>query len=67
MNEAQRRTNGGRSDLCTIEESAEGGNEGMTNDQKVGRHKVTRMIEGMEIEVKENEENSVKFAWRASD
>lgn len=35
MNEAQRRTNGGRSDLCTIEESAEGGNEGMTNDQKV--------------------------------
>lgn len=48
MNEAQRRTNGGRSDLCTIEESAEGGNERMTNDQKVTRHEATRL---MEIEV----------------
>lgn len=50
MNEAQRRTNGGKSDLCTIEESTEGGNEEMTNDQKVKRHEETRVIEEMEIE-----------------
>ena len=50
MNEAHRRTNGGRSDLCTLEESAKEGNEGMTNDQKVERHEVTRVIEEMEIE-----------------
>lgn len=52
MNEARRRTNGGRSDLCTTEESTEGGNEGMTNDQKVKRHEATRVIEEMEIEVR---------------
>lgn len=37
MNEAWRRTNRGRSDLCTIEESTKGGNEGVTDDQKVKR------------------------------
>lgn len=52
MNEAQRRTNGGRSDVCTIEESTEGGNERMTNDQKVGRHEGMKVIEEMEIEVR---------------
>lgn len=52
MNEAQRRTNGGRSDVCTIEESSEGGNERMTNDQMVKRHEGTRVIEEMEIEVR---------------
>lgn len=52
MNETWRRTNGGRSDLCTIEESTAGGNEGMTNDQKVERHDATRVIEEKEIEVR---------------
>lgn len=52
MNEAQRRTNGGKSDVCTIEESTEGGNEGMTNDQKVKRHEAKKVIEEMEIEVR---------------
>lgn len=45
MDEAQRRTNGGRSDLGAIEESTEGGNEGMTNDQKVKRHEAARVME----------------------
>lgn len=45
-----RRTDGGRSDLCTTEESTEGGNEGMTNDQNEERREATRVIEGMEIE-----------------
>lgn len=34
MNEAQRRTNGGRSHLYTTEESIKGERERMTNDQK---------------------------------
>lgn len=38
MNEARRRTNRGRSDMCTTEESSKEGNEGMTNDQEVKRH-----------------------------
>lgn len=52
MNEARRRTNGGRSDLCTTEECTEGGNEGITNDQKVKRHEATRVIEEIEIEAR---------------
>lgn len=52
MNEARRRTNRGRSDLCTTDERTEGGNEGMTNDQKVERHEATRVIEEMEIETR---------------
>lgn len=52
MIEAQRRTNVGRSDLCTTEKSTERGNEGMTNDQKVKRHEAMRVIEEMEIEVR---------------
>lgn len=56
MNEAHPRTNGGRSDLCTSEDSTEGGNEGMTNDQKVKRHEATRVIEEMGIEVTQSEE-----------
>ncbi len=52
MNEAQRRTNGGKSDVCTTEESTEGENEGMTNNQKVKRHDATIVIEEMEIEVR---------------
>lgn len=52
INESCRRTNGGRSDLCTIEECIEGGNEGMTNDQKVKRHEATSVIEEMDIEVR---------------
>lgn len=52
MNEAWRRTNGGRSDLCAIEGSTEGGNEGMTNDQKVKRHEAATVIEEMDIKVR---------------
>lgn len=52
MNESCRRTNGGRSDLCMTEESTEGGNEGMTNDQRVKRHEATTVIEEMNIEAR---------------
>lgn len=45
-----RRTKGGRSDLCTTEESTEGGNEGMTNDQNEKRREATREIGEIEIE-----------------
>lgn len=47
MNEAGRRTNGGRSD-----ESTDGGNEGVTNDQKVERREATGVIEEMDVEVR---------------
>lgn len=52
MNEARRRTNGGRRDLYTIEERTEEGNERMTNDQKVQRHEATTVIEEMGIGVR---------------
>lgn len=41
----------GGSDLCATETSTEGGNEGMTDDEKVKRHKATRV---MEIQVRKN-------------
>lgn len=52
MDEAWRRTNGGRSDVCATETSSEGGNEGMTNDGKVKRHEATRV---MEIQARQHE------------
>lgn len=51
-----RRTTVGRSDLCTTVESNERLSEEMTNDENEKRLKATRVIEEMEIELRENEE-----------